>query len=127
MAKRIKWTVRVKKADAIPYQPEIHPIIKKEVISKGVKPLKERYRVINGQPVTVSPEVKEVKPVIKETIIREGMAYQEPKEAVYEDIEIDCLVSELQDYGTYRCYKSPIGKIDVPNDAIEYEEEDESD
>ena len=125
MAKRVKWVSLIKKADAIPYQPETPRIIKRDLISKAVLGLKERYRIINGQRVTVSPAVKEQKAVIKETVVRVGKPYVEEKPEKYEKMEFDCLVSELQDYGEKKYYHSAVGKIKVPRNAEYYEEDEE--
>tara|TARA_R110000751_G_scaffold27870_2_gene73273 strand:- start:829 stop:1182 length:354 start_codon:yes stop_codon:yes gene_type:complete len=116
---RVKWKSTVNKAGTT-YQPETPRAIKRDVITPAVKHLKARYRVSKGVPYDVSPEVIGRPAVVKETVIEEGRAYQGQIPDTFEMISFDVDVSELQDYGDVKYYRSEYGKIRVSNDAEYY-------
>tara|TARA_R110000787_G_scaffold284784_1_gene398985 strand:+ start:191 stop:568 length:378 start_codon:yes stop_codon:yes gene_type:complete len=122
MIQRVKWTSKVKKTEAKKYESEIAKVIKKDLIEKGVEYKKSRYIVTNGQKQTVTQEVQGKPSVIKETIIREDSPYEEQTPEIFNNVEFDCLESELQDYGTVKYYRSDVyGKIRVSSNAVYYE------
>jgi len=124
MAQRVKWKSKIKTSDSVKYKSEIHKVVKKDLIEKGVEYKKSRYIVVDGVPKTVSPEIKGKPPVIKETIIEEGSPYVGQSQDKYDDIEFDVLESELQDYGTVKYYRCEYGKLRIPKNAVYYKSEE---
>lgn len=118
---RVKWKSKIKTSDARSYQAEVKPIVKKDVIEKGVEPRKSRYIVVDGIKQTIQKEVEGKPSVIKETIIQEESPYVEQLPAIFENLEFDVDVNELQDYGKVKYYQSEYGKIRVSEDAVYYE------
>jgi hypothetical protein len=116
---RVKWKSTVNKAGT-EYQPETPRSIKKDLIERKVEPLKARYRVSNGVKYDVTTEVIGRPAVVKNTVIKEGRGYQGQVPDSFERIEFDVDVSELQDYGDVKYYRSEYGKIRVSNDAEYY-------
>ena len=116
---RVKWKSTVNKAGT-EYQPETPRSIKKDLIERKVEHLKTRYRVSNGVKYDVTPEVIGKSAKIKEETIQEGTPYEGQVPDSFERIEFDADVSELQDYGDVKYYRSEYGKIRVSNDAEYY-------
>lgn len=122
MPKRVKWVSSIERAGT-PYQPETPREVKRDLISREVKPLKARYGVSSGVKYPVSDEVVGKPAIIEETVIQEGKPYEGQTPDTFARIEFDCLVDELQDYGETKCYNSEFGKINVAKDAIYYDVE----
>ena len=118
---RVKWQSTIKKANATPYQSEVAPIIKKDVVKKGVEYRKARYIVVDGAEQIVSKEIKGEPSIIEETVVMEGSPYKEQLPDKIDKVEFDVDVSELQDYGDVKYYQSEYGKIRVSEDAVYYE------
>ena len=118
--KRVKWTSVIDVPES-KYSSEIPKIVKRELMEREVKPLKARYRVSKGVKYDVSPEVVGKPATIKETVIREGEPYKGQIPASFKEVEFDCPVSELQDYGDVKYYRSEYGKIRVAKNAEYYE------
>ncbi|MBT7930032.1 hypothetical protein HN682_08990 [Candidatus Peregrinibacteria bacterium] len=116
---RVKWTSTINKAGTS-YQPETPSVIKRDLLEREVKPLKARYRVSKGVKYDVTPEVIGKPAKIKEEVIREGTPYEGQVPDSFERIEFDADVSELQDYGDVKYYRSEYGKIRVSKNAEYY-------
>jgi len=118
---RVKWTSTINKAGTS-YQPETPRVIKRDLISREVKPLKSRYRVSKGVKYDVVPEVIGKPAIIQEDIIHEGEPYKGQIPDTFERVEFDVDLSDLQDYGDVKYHQSEYGKIRVSKDAVYYDE-----
>jgi len=120
---RVKWRANIRVGEASDYKPEVDPIIKRRLISRAQKPLKKRFQIIGENNLKrITHAGQESKPaVIEEEIIRDGEPYREPIDDTYEEVDIDCLVSELENYGNEKYYDSAIGRVIVPKNAVYYE------
>jgi hypothetical protein len=117
---RVRWKIRVKK-EGSPSKPETSRAVERELVEREVKARKARYRVSKGVKYDVSAEVIGKPAVIKETVIQDCEPYTEQVPEGFEDIVIDCLESEIQDYGDVKYYRSEYGKVKVAKNAEYYE------
>jgi hypothetical protein len=124
MAQRVKWKSTIRTSDRKEYQRETPKIVKKDVIERGVEARKARYVVVDGVPHIVQSKIDGKPSVIKETIIQEESRYEEQSPELFEQVEFDALVSELQDYGKVKYYRCEHGKLRIPEDAVYYESEE---
>jgi hypothetical protein len=119
---RVKWTSTVNRAGTL-YQPETPSVVKRELVEKEIKPQKARYRVSKGAKYDVSAEVVGKPAIIKEAVVRNGSSYSEQHPESFERVKFDVDVSELQDYGDVKYYRSEHGKLRIPKNAVYYDAE----